>query len=587
MAERTLERRAVRAGFFAGIAVIYMALVGMIERFDTVRLLEDVLTLGRLLIFAPAAIAGYLLVRSKVEEGEVRVPAAKPGLAGGATAGVVGAALVGAFILGVNALTVERVRQFFVSVTPTLMSILTLGRAVAPGVALVVVVSGLMGAAGAGLGTTAISFRRPIEAGIVVVLLMAMLQDVFRVMLFHLHIKTSWLYSPRFGGLTYLGAAVVFCATALITAAVRRERRVLAAGGSAGPFDGSRRTTARLAVAAALALLLASLPVLLGPFLSLVLGSVGIFLLMGLGLNIVVGYAGLLDLGYVAFYAVGAYATGLLTASANSGSSFHPGIPFIAALPIVVGLAILVGLLIGGPVLRLRGDYLAIVTLGFGEIARVLITSDWLKPLLGGPQGLIGIPAPQINIGGVHVDFRNPQPFYYLALAACLVAVFVSFRLENSRIGRAWMAMREDEQVAEATGVSTVKYKLLAFGAGAAVGSLSGALFAVQVGSLSPASFTILVSIQALAVIILGGIGSIRGVIVGALFLIGLPGFLTEFQDFQLLIYGAALVAIMLLRPQGLLPSARRSRELQDTERSQDRWLATEEPAPAAEGSSP
>jgi branched-chain amino acid transport system permease protein len=290
---------------------------------------------------------------------------------------------------------------------------------------------------------------------------------------------------------------------------------------------------------------------------------------MGIGLNIVVGYAGLLDLGYVAFFAVGAYSTAVLTAGANSGSSLHPGLSYFESIPVVIVIAVLAGLLIGGPVLRLRGDYLALVTLGFGEIARVLVTSDWLKPFLGGAPGLIGVPAPRI--GGS--SLRDPQAFYYLALAFCGIAIFVSWRLANSRVGRAWNAMREDEQVAEAMGISTVKYKLLAFGTGAALGSLSGSLFAIQIGSLSPASFTILVSITALAVIILGGIGSLPGVVLGALVLIGLPGFLTEFQDYQLLIYGAVLVGIMVLRPQGLIPNVRRMRELQDEERAQDQWF--------------
>src|SRR5205807_3399404 len=272
-------------------------------------------------------------------------------------------------------------------------------------------------------------------------------------------------------------------------------------------------------------------------------------------------------LGYVAVFAVGAYSLALLTGShvvTSLGATVNPRFAahfnFYEAIPFVVLIAALVGLLIGGPVLRLRGDYLAIVTLGFGEIARVLIQSDWLKPLLGGAQGLRDVT--DAGLGGV--SFRNPQPFYYLVLAFCLLAIFISWRLANSRIGRAWNAMREDEQVAEAMGVSTVKYKLLAFACGAGVGSFSGALYAVKIGSLAPTSFTILVSITVLALIILGGMGSIPGVLLGALVLIGLPGFLTEFAEYQLLLYGAALVAIMVLRPQGLIPNVRRMRELQE-----------------------
>jgi branched-chain amino acid transport system permease protein len=298
--------------------------------------------------------------------------------------------------------------------------------------------------------------------------------------------------------------------------------------------------------------------------------------LMGLGLNIVVGYAGLLDLGYVAFFAVGAYATALFTGAhtvsslgATVSPAFSMNLNFYAAVPLVVLIAAFVGLLIGAPVLRLRGDYLAIVTLGFGEIARILVTSDWLQRFLGGAQGLRDVTDAHIGT----VGFRDPQPFYYLVVAFCALAVFVSWRLADSRIGRAWNAMREDELAAETMGVSVVSYKLLAFALGAAVGCLAGALFAVQLGSLTPTSFNILVSITALAMVILGGMGSIPGVIVGALVLIGIPGFLSEFEEFRLLIYGAVLIGIMVLRPQGLIPNVRRMRELHEEDVEQDEWL--------------
>jgi branched-chain amino acid transport system permease protein len=256
------------------------------------------------------------------------------------------------------------------------------------------------------------------------------------------------------------------------------------------------------------------------------------------------------------------------------------------ALPIVIAIAALIGILIGAPVLRLRGDYLAIVTLGFGEIARVLLASDWAQPIFGGSQGLTNLTDAPIGDFG----FRDPQHFYYLVLSFVLIAVFVSRRLADSRVGRAWTAMREDEQVADSMGISTTRYKLLAFAMGGAIGCLGGALFAVKIGSLTPPSFTILVSITALAVVILGGLGSIPGVVVGAMVLVGLPGLLSQFQSYRLLIYGAALIAIMLLRPQGLIPNVRRSRELLEEERSQDSWAgetaaATEAPATtAAEG---
>ena len=235
------------------------------------------------------------------------------------------------------------------------------------------------------------------------------------------------------------------------------------------------------------------------------------------------------------------------------------------------------GILIGAPVLRLRGDYLAIVTLGFGEIARILFLSDALSPWLGGVQGIIGIPSPlpgrmELAFGPFDFVWRGPMVIYYVILLFCVFAAFVAWRLAGSRVGRAWAAMREDEEVAEITGVSIVNYKLLAFAMGAGVGCLSGALFAVQLGSVFPGSFNIQVSITVLAIIILGGMGSIPGVIVGALVLIGLPELLREFVEYRLLVYGAVLVGMMLLRPEGLIPNIGRRRELHEAEDEDEQY---------------
>jgi branched-chain amino acid transport system permease protein len=575
-----LRGRAVAAGLLAAVVVVYLCLVGMVETFTAVRLVEGWVTLGRALVVLPAGLAGLLLVRPRTVGGAMEAPAPAAGVSAGAVVGLICGAVIAVGVVVVNAFPDGAVRNIFSSVTTGLITILTLGKSTAPGLILLVAMLIVTGALGAGLGVAPRTVRRPVTIALLVVLLMGMLQNVVRTALIQLGVPVAWLFSVRFGGLTLAGSVVMFAAVTVVAgmwavrgAEVRDRLRIIR---SEGAGDG-RRTALGLGIML-LILLLALLPVLLGDFLSAVLGRVGIFLLMGLGLNIVVGYAGLLDLGYVAFFAVGAYATGVLTAAANSGSTLHPGLNFFEAIPIVIVIAVITGLLIGAPVLRLRGDYLALVTLGFGEIARVLVTSDWLKPLLGGAQGLIAIPAP--SIGGV--SFRDPRPFYYLALAFCLVAIFVAWRLSDSRVGRAWSAMREDEQVAEAMGVSTVKYKLLAFATGAAIGSMSGALFAVQIGSLSPASFTVLVSITALAIVILGGMGSIPGVVLAAFALIGIPGFLTEFQQYQLLIYGAVLIGIMILKPEGLIPNVRRSRELHEEEREQDAWLsATAEPAAA------
>ncbi|MBI4572508.1 MAG: branched-chain amino acid ABC transporter permease [candidate division NC10 bacterium] len=301
------------------------------------------------------------------------------------------------------------------------------------------------------------------------------------------------------------------------------------------------------------------LPHLAGPFLSQVLVLVGLFALLGLGLNIVVGFAGLLDLGYVAFFAMGAYTVGLLTSTGEHGI-FH--FSFWTAVPIAMVVSLIGGVLLGIPVLRIRGDYLAIATMGFGEIIRLLVLSDFLRPWLGGSQGILAIPKPTI----VGLELSGPEQLFYLTLVLCGLVVFVASRLRDSRLGRAWMAVREDEDVAEAMGINLVNVKLLAFGLGASFGGLSGAIFAVMVGSVFPHSFQLLISIKVLSPIIVGGMGSLPGVLVGSLALVGLPELLREFADFRFLVYGAALVAMMQLRPEGLWPEPVRKRELHESE---------------------
>jgi branched-chain amino acid transport system permease protein len=580
-----LMRRATRAGLVGGFAVIYLALVGMIEKFEVRHLVGDTVNLGKVLLALPPLLAGYLVTRPRLVAGRPEQPApgaaVTAGLVSGAIAGVptaLGLALVHAFPEGT-------VRNIFIAVSPGLLSILTFGRSLPVGAVLLVLIGAVLGGLGAGYRVLPRGWRRPLGIGLAVTFLFALLQRIIPPLLFNLDLETSWLYSTSFGGLTVLGAVIVFAiSTALpvLWSAKGRTVRQRVEG-----LPRARRRAVNGTGLLLLAVLLAVLPQLVGSTISQVLGSVGIFLLMGLGLNIVVGYAGLLDLGYVAFFAAGAYLTALFTGShlvTSLGETASPAfvlhLDFYAALPLVVLVAAFIGLLIGAPVLRLRGDYLAIVTLGFGEIARVLLTSSWLQRFTGGPQGLRDIT--DAHIGGV--GFRDPQPFYYLVLAFCAAAIYVSRSLAGSRVGRAWSAMREDELAAEAMGVSTVRYKLLAFAMGAAVGCLSGTLFAVQIGSLAPASFGIPVSITALAVVILGGMGSIPGVAVGAMLLIGLPGLLDEFEEYRYLVYGAALVMIMVLRPQGLIPNVRRMRELQEEEVAQDQWLKEEAPPAVAIG---
>jgi branched-chain amino acid transport system permease protein len=307
-----------------------------------------------------------------------------------------------------------------------------------------------------------------------------------------------------------------------------------------------------------------------------------LYVILALGLNIVVGYAGLLDLGYIAFYALGAYVYAWL-----ASPHFGLHLPFWVVLPLGAGLAGLFGVLLGAPTLRLRGDYLAIVTLGFGEIVRIFLNNlNAPVNITNGPQGINLIDP--VSLGSVSLSQSHSlfgfsvggvQLTYYLFLLFTLVAIFISMRLENSRIGRAWVAIREDEIAAAATGINTRNLKLLAFAMGATFGGLAGGLFASFQGFISPESFNLMESIMILCMIVLGGMGHIPGVIFGALLLTLLPEALRYTGDWQrnlfgqvyvdpadlrMLLFGVALVAVMLYRPAGLIPSTRRRQEFAD-----------------------
>jgi branched-chain amino acid transport system permease protein len=272
-----------------------------------------------------------------------------------------------------------------------------------------------------------------------------------------------------------------------------------------------------------------------------------IYVVVGLGLNIVVGLAGLLDLGYVAFYAVGAYSYALL--------NVHFGVTFWMALPIGAALAFLFGILLGFPVLRLRGDYLAIVTLGFGEIIR-LVLENW-NDFSFGPSGIANIPKP--GLFGLDLNLQQSTTYiYFLMIGMALMTIFVVRRLQDSRIGRAWIALREDEVACQAMGIDKTRTKLTAFALGATWAGMGGVIFAAKTTFINPTSFTIWESIIILCVVVLGGMGSILGVIVGALILILLPEYLRTFSEFRMLIFGVILVMMMVFRPGGIVSDVRR-----------------------------
>ena len=297
-----------------------------------------------------------------------------------------------------------------------------------------------------------------------------------------------------------------------------------------------------------------------------------LYVMLALGLNIVVGFAGLLDLGYIAFYAVGAYVYALL-----ASPQFNLHLPFWVILPIGAAVAAFFGVILGAPTLKLRGDYLAIVTLGFGEIIRIFL-NNLSQPvnITNGPRGIAGIDP--FALGGFRFD--GPIKYYYLLLAIALGIILVNLRLQNSRVGRAWEAIREDEIAARAMGIDTRNLKLLAFAMGASFGGIAGGMFSAMQAFISPESFVLVESIMVVSMVVLGGMGNIWGVILGALLLSFVPEILrwtvTPLQEalfgrmliepevIRMLLFGLALVLVMLYRPAGLLPSAVRKRELEE-----------------------
>jgi len=307
-----------------------------------------------------------------------------------------------------------------------------------------------------------------------------------------------------------------------------------------------------------LAIVIFLMPQFLGKYWNYAMGTVGIYVLMGLGLNIVVGLAGLLDLGYVAFFAIGAYTLGLLTTPEPIALTLG----FWPVLILSVVIAAFAGIILGIPVLRMRGDYLAIVTLGFGEIIRVLIRSDMMSPYLGGPQGIRDIAGPSI----FGWNLSTEKGYLYLIFLGILITIILTNFIQSSRVGRAWMAMREDETVAQAMGINTFYYKLIAFATGAAFAGLGGALFAARNQFTGPADHTLMVSINVLCLLIVGGMGSVPGIVVGAFVLKGFPEILRELNIYRMLVFGGLLVYMMIIRPEGLWPAPRRKMELHQDE---------------------
>jgi len=534
---------AIRNGLIGGAVALLLCLVGIVVALGQKMIISGVISMGQILAFAPILIFAYTTARRAATK---TVDTLLLGAVAGLSSGVILAALIG---LG----QVINLRAMFVNASPDLYKLLNFGLTLGPGIALLLGIAAITGLTGVALFLLPARIRGTLIQAILWVALIGLLRDLI------VTVTRSWgpaapLIKWMFAGsgLTLLGATFLLALIGGLT--YWRNSRTIQARTS--KQSSKQQQWIRWGTLAILGLIMILLPRILGIFFSDILDNVGLYILMGLGLNIVVGFAGLLDLGYVAFFAIGAYTMGVLTSPELATTP----LTYWQALPFALGVAVLSGFLLGLPVLKMRGDYLAIVTLGFGEIVRLLVLSDWLRPWLGGTQGIQHIAHPVIG----PLDFGSQQMLYYVILVGIAIAAFIAIRLKDSRLGRSWMALREDEDVAKAMGINHVTTKLLAFASGAFFAGLGGTLFAAKLSSAYPQSFQFLVSINVLCLIIIGGMGSIPGVLVGGLVLMGLPEILREFAEYRYLVYGALLVAMMLTRPEGLVPEARRRLELHE-----------------------
>lgn len=567
-------RKQVRFGLIGMLTIVFIALAGMPVVLDRRNIIEPALSMGYLsLLWVPLVFANIAGNEVLLEGMKARQRSYKD-LIAGCSVGLVSSA--GLTILMVLVQNFD-LRDPLVNWSPQLLDLLSFRRTLVTGMICWLAFGAALGTLGGAMHMVSRRARLLIFSVSLSVFSVSVLETFLADLLegFGLEAFTDFIYYKR-GGLEISGAVLVAILALVIPLVVGGRLKKVKTRIVELPKEERKKVNLLMLFSSAGLLLV--LPFFLGKITNELLANVGLFVLLALGLNIVVGLAGILDLGYVAFFAVGGYTTAVLTSPNSPG--FSPELPWPVALIVVVVLTGIVGLFIGAPVIRMRGDYLAIVTLGFGEIIRLLFLSDWLSGWFGGAQGITNIPG--VDVGFATVKGTDPRSVFLLVLVFCAIAIYVSWRLENSRLGRAWMAIREDEDVAEAMGVNTTNTKLMAFVVGAVLASFSGAIFSAKVGSIFPTSFLMLVSIIILVVVIVGGMGNIAGVIVGALVLIGVlggpkqPGLLQEFSQFKLLIYGALLIWMMLKRPEGLVPNVRRTRELHQEEFLQDAWLKGE-----------
>jgi branched-chain amino acid transport system permease protein len=539
---------AIQAGLLGGTIGVLLSLVGMVVAFSGRWIIDGVFTMAQVIFLAPILLMAYSVIRRTTPQSNQRIILI--GLLTGLAGGVVLAALL---IIG----RLINLQGMFINASTALYRVLTFGKEFALGILILLVVCTIVGGLAGAIFLLPQRVRTAVIQGLVWVTLVGLLRDLI------ITITTRWgplagLFRALFAssGLTIIGAVIVF---ALIAGICYWRAGRPASGTNLFDFSAQskQKPVVRWLTIGVIIVILLLLPPILGVFFSNILDIVMMYILMGLGLNIVVGFAGLLDLGYVAFFAIGAYTMGVLTSPEMNANPMT----YWQALPFAVIACLVSGVILGLPVLKMRGDYLAIVTLGFGEIVRLLAISDWLEPWLGGSQGIQLIAQPRVG----SLLLNTQQELYYLFLIGVGIVAFIAWRLRDSRIGRTWMALREDEDVAIAMGINHVTTKLMAFATGALFSGIAGTIFAAQLQSVYPHSMNFLVSINVLSLIIIGGMGSIPGVFVGALVLMGLPELLREFAEFRYLVYGALLMAMMLTRPEGLWPEARRRLELHES----------------------
>ncbi len=540
-----LKRTLTTATLFGGVAV-YLAVVGILAMFNERWIIADHLTLGQTVIALIGLCAGLYVTHKTTARSLPAIVAQAAGA--GAGAGV----LLGVLVV---VMSLFKLRFIFIALNPALFQMLTFGYGATAGVAILIVGGALFGVLGGLLYVLPGAVRRPLVIGFVAAGFIGLFQDLLQLMLQYEGIVEAFRATVfTWDGLKLEPAIVIVVVVAAAVALWTRNRHHVAKRFHRLPR--TRQTGIRMTGIGLGLLVLLLFPLVAGNYIGQVLMLIGLYVLMGMGLNLEIGLAGLLDLGFVAFFAVGAYTTALLIADSPHALA---QLSYWQALPIAILLSLVVGVLFGVPVLRIRGDYLAVATLGLGEIVRVLVLSDMAAPLLAGAQGVLNIPRP--SIGGF--ELNNPVRLFYLTLVCSAVAGYFAWRLENSRLGRAWTAIRDDEDVAQALGINLINVKLLAYGLGAVFAGVAGSIFAVMLTSIYPHSFQLLISINVLALIIVGGMGSLPGVVVGAAALIGLPELLREFGEYRFLFYGVVIVTMMRLKPAGLWPSAARRREMQ------------------------